>query len=700
MKHKKKSANQTDLISRLKSSLDASRNKSRSLKIRTKILLGFAIPIILMALFGIVSYKKSSNAFIENYEKSSTDTLNAIRDYLALGMTSVSEKSAELINSSSVSDYYNSRSDLSLSEKNKRYNAVREDMLLARSASTYISAVHVFGENGNGYSTVTNPPQDIYKTFINNDEGEEISKSTARYQWVGKHMVLDEELQNKHTPYAISIIRKMAGNDGYIILDISADFISRSLESIDLGSGSIVGFISGDFKETLVGSEEENVFSPLSYYQETIIREEDSGYSYEIYKGNEHLFLYSKIGDTNSYVSALIPKSTILKQASEIRNLSVIFTVIACIISIIIGTIIAGGVGNAITSVVNSITKVANGDLTVSFASKRKDEFKYLADNMEHMMERIRTLIGEVAEIGLEFARSSEMVSQTSADILESTKDTSRAIGEIEEGAVQQAEDTERCLYGMSDLSDKINQVFKNTGEIEHIADITKHTVQEGILIVDDLNDKSGATNDITQSVIEEINELNTQSHNIGDFVNTINEIAEQTNLLSLNASIEAARAGDAGRGFAVVAQEIRKLADQTLKAAGQIQSIVSVIQSKTQATVITAKEAEEIVGLQLVSLNKTTELFNNINNQVVNLIENVNDITVDIKGIEEAKEESIGAMSDVSAVSQETATATEEVTATANNQIDAVEQLSKSAINLAKEAKRLEKAIQRFRIK
>ena len=75
--------------------------------------------------------------------------------------------------------------------------------------------------------------------------------------------------------------------------------------------------------------------------------------------------------------------------------------------------------------------------------------------------------------------------------------------------------------------------------------------------------------------VISEINELKTQSQTISNFVKTINEIAEQTNLLSLNASIEAARAGDAGRGFAIVAEEIRKLADQTVKAAGQIHSIV-----------------------------------------------------------------------------------------------------------------------------
>ena len=140
------------------------------LRIRTKIILGFAIPILLMALFGLLSYQKSSEGFIENYENSSTDTLNAIRDYINLGMSFVSEKSAELINSGSVDDYYNAKGELSISEKTKRFNSVKEDMILAKSASSFISEVHVISEGGKGYSSVTNPPQSIYESFLSSDE--------------------------------------------------------------------------------------------------------------------------------------------------------------------------------------------------------------------------------------------------------------------------------------------------------------------------------------------------------------------------------------------------------------------------------------------------------------------------------------------------------------------------------------------------
>jgi methyl-accepting chemotaxis protein len=213
------------------------------------------------------------------------------------------------------------------------------------------------------------------------------------------------------------------------------------------------------------------------------------------------------------------------------------------------------------------------------------------------------------------------------------------------------------------------------------------------------LNEKSKATANITHNVISKIQEFEIQSKNIAGFVSTINEIASQTNLLSLNASIEAARAGDAGRGFAVVADEIRKLADQSVQAANQIQNIVKEIASKTKDTIDTAKEAESIVESQTVSLNKTIQVFDFINDHVNDLASNLNNISNGIKSIETAKADTMDAIQDISAVSEETAAASEEVSATAINQIDSVERMRNAAIELANNAKNLEEAIKIFKI-
>jgi methyl-accepting chemotaxis protein len=269
---------------------------------------------------------------------------------------------------------------------------------------------------------------------------------------------------------------------------------------------------------------------------------------------------------------------------------------------------IAGGVSKAISSLMKSISQASRGDLTTRFNTKRNDEFKILADGISNMMESMRKLIGEVQVVGTKVSGSAGELSNTSEELLTATKGISLTIDDIEKGIVQQSNDTEQCLLKISSLSVQVNEVSNHTSEIERIADNTKNIAGEGIITIDELNKKSKATADITQNVIQKIEEFEIQSKTISGFINVINEIAAQTNLLSLNASIEAARAGDAGRGFAVVAGEIRKLADQSVQASKQIEGIVNEIHRKTEDMVDTAKQAENIVRSQTVALNKTVE--------------------------------------------------------------------------------------------
>jgi methyl-accepting chemotaxis protein len=675
--------------------------------IRTQIIVSFAIPVILMAVFGIVSYNKSASAIISNYKNISVDTLNAVEEYLFMGIDAVSQKSYELTDNKKLKEYYKKADEMSAEEEEVAFNAVKEIVSTAKTSHSFIYSVHTIGAEGSSISSVGKTPEDIYDKFIASPEGQLIKASTDRYMWFGKHSELDEQLQNKQTNYAVSIVRKMAENNGYIIIDIPKNQIQKAISHLDLGEGSVIAFVTKDGTETLALAEGETqsvteetaIFKELSFFQEAQKSTETSASSYQNYNGSKHLFLYSKIGSTGAILCALVPEASILEQANELKSLNLFFITFACILAIFIGTVIAGRISGEIMRLSRSIAKAAKGDLTTRFDTKRKNEFLILSNSLTDMVGGMRTLIGDVAVFGNQVSGSSEILSHTSSEILDSTQGISLAIDEIEKGVVQQATDSEQCLGQMSDLSDKINQVYNNTFEMEQIAKETKMIVGDGIVTVDELNSKSSATTNITQVVIREIEELEQQSKNIANFIGVINEIASQTNLLSLNASIEAARAGDAGRGFAVVAEEIRKLADQSMNASNQITGIVSDIQNKTKVTVDSAKQAENIVKSQMESLSKTVSSFEDINNHVGNLVNNLNNIAEGVKGIEAAKDETLDAVRNISAVSQQSATSAEEVSATANNQISSVDFLSKSASQLAEDAKKLKDAIQSFKI-
>ncbi|MDF2907906.1 MAG: methyl-accepting chemotaxis sensory transducer [Herbinix sp.] len=667
--------------------------------IRTKLLMGFALPVVLMAVFGTISYNRTSQAIVENYELIASDALNAVRDYIFLGVDAVSNKSYELTDNIAMKDYYNNADTMSVQESTAALELVKNELMNAKASHSFIYSMHMIGEQGSGVSSVDELPADTYSGFIESQEGKTITSALERYVWVGNHSFLDEKLSNKQVNYSISIIRKMAENNGFIIIDVPKTEIARAVSNIKLGEGSIVGFVTNDGYETLANSEEASVFSSLEYYKEALADNKFNGVSYEKYNGKDYMFLYSKVGSTKAMVCALVPESTILAKAQSIKMLTVLAIIVASVLALFVGTLIAASIGAEISKLSKNIAVAAKGNLTTKFRTRRKDEFLILSNSLNDMVDGMRGLIEQVATVGNEVNSSADSLSATSSDILTSTKDISLAIDEIEKGVVQQASDTEQCLLQMSNLSDKINQVYNNTYEIEQIAKEAKVIVGEGITTIEELNDKSNATTEITRVVINEIEDLELQSASIESFIEVINSIADQTNLLSLNASIEAARAGEAGRGFAVVAAEIRKLAEQSVKASSQITTVVHTIKEKTKVTAHTAKKAENIVASQMESLTKTVKNFENINEQVGNLVNNLNNIAEGIRGIENAKDDTLDAISNISAVSQQTATSSEEVSATAINQITSVEYLSQSADVLAQQAKQLEEAIKIFQI-
>jgi methyl-accepting chemotaxis protein len=667
--------------------------------IRTKLLMGFAIPVVLMAVFGTISYNQTSKAIIQNYELIASDALNAVRDYIFLGVDAVSKKSYELTDNKVLKNYYNNADTMNAAESSEAFEKVKNELMNAKASHSFIYSLHMIGEQGQGVSSVDELPADIYSGFIDSPEGKIISSALDRYVWVGNHSFLDNQLNNKQVNYSISIIRKMAENNGFIIIDIPKTEIDHAVSNIKLGEGSIIGFVTSDGYETLANTEETSVFSSQEYYKNALADNKFNGVSYEKYNGKNYMFLYSKVGSTKAMVCALVPESTILAKAQSIKLLTVLAIIIASVLALFVGTLIAANIGSEISKLSKSIAVAAQGNLTTKFRTRRKDEFLILSNSLNDMVDGMRGLIEQVATVGNQVNISADNLSDTSSDILTSTKGISLAIDEIEKGVVQQASDTEQCLLQMSNLSDKINQVYNNTYEIEQIAKDAKVIVGEGITTIDELNDKSNATTEITRVVINEIEDLELQSGSIESFIEVINSIADQTNLLSLNASIEAARAGEAGRGFAVVASEIRKLAEQSVKASNQITTVVSSIKDKTRLTANSAKKAEDIVASQMEVLIKTVKNFENINEQVGNLVNNLNNIAEGVRGIENAKDDTLDAIRNISAISQQTATSSEEVSATAINQITSVEYLSQSATELAAQSKRLEEAISNFQI-
>ena len=694
-----------DEFEELKSEMISTKKDSRLMlkfqSIRVKLICAFLIPVVLIIILGVLSYSTASKAIVSSFETSAQSTIQKTSDYYNLMFSNVKTSSNDLANNKTLKEYYSKSYTGDLTTEGAAYNTLRDQITSIAGSSDAISNIFVVGSYGTPLATSTlTASESVYSGLSVTDEAKVIdSNKTA---WLSKHIFLDSK---SSSTYALSYARQLMGNNlksiGYIFFDLDKKFVTDPLNNVNLGDKSIVALVAPDNGEIVAGQNiniDSNTvyFADKDYYKKAAEGQDKSGYQYVKYNGETELFIYAK-NDAGFMVCSVIPKSVIIAQAGSIKLITIIAVIIAFGIALAVGGIIATSMSTAIHNIMGKLEKAAKGDLTVVVNSRRKDEFKVLAESINNMIGKMKQLIEETKSVSLTVDDSAKTVTDSAKTLLDATRGITDSISGIEKGIVQQANDSESCMRQMDVLSEKINIVSDNSNKISEIAEGTKEIVQTGLNTIDELNSNVKDTVDITNAVIIGIQALQESSKSIGNIIGVINEIAEQTNLLSLNASIEAARAGDAGRGFAVVAGEIRKLADQSVESANKIRIIIEEIDSKTKATVTTAKQAESVVAVQEKSLKNTLAVFVDIQSQVVELVTNVNNIASGVNDIADTKSETLFAIENISAVSEETAATAQEVTETATKQMEAVEDLNRAAESLNKNASALSQAIDLF---
>lgn len=684
--------------------------------VRTKLIGAFLIPVALIVILGVVSCNKASKGIIDNYEKASLSTLEMMKNYFELGFESVSAKASLFNTNSSIKNYYSGFYANDASEELEQYKVVQNLLTANVLDDSVVEHVYIFAQSGKGVSTKGTLSSSLYNTFLESEEGKAFIESNERYMWSGYHHYLDEVESINDSDYGLSLSQYLYNSNnkksGLILIDIKKEFLTDAMNNTNFGVGSIVGFISKDKKEILCGDYPEN-FSLLNTelhmnnieeskeeeVEQDALNTNNSGFTYVDLDGKSYLYLYTTLDKQEAMVYALIPKDMITKQANEVLEITILIVIIACIIAIVVGSILASGIGNTIKLVNQGLMKAEEGDMTVSIKVKRKDEFSKLAAGINSMVSGMKNLICRMINVSESILKGADEVAVNSELLLKGTEEITKAVFEIEQGANMQAEDAVVCLNQMSGLSTNIELVGDKAENIDNIVKDTLEAVKNGIVTVDDLSKKANDTVDITQRVIEDIQKLERKSLAVYEIINTINVISKQTNLLSLNASIEAARAGEAGRGFVVVAEEIRKLAVQSQDAASEIEDIITEISIQTKETVGTAKQSENIVASQESTLNNTVQVFSNINEYVEELVSNLTQILDGINEIQRAKEDTLRAVQNITATTQQTAAATNELSVTVEDQMNSVEALNQVAIKLDDAVHSLEGTVSVFTI-
>lgn len=660
--------------------------------IRFKLIASFLVSVICIVVLGVASYRTASSSMIKNYKNSSQQTVEMMQQYLELIISSEKNEYKQYLKDEQFTKYVGNveSAEAHLSTKAKLEGEVQGKKAL----DDKLSGIYFFRDDNDGiYCSQGDIPEDAYSAYVGTPQGAEVAGND--YDWLiyGQNPQTDEALGIATENYAFRIARKVQDSDTVLVLDIDSKFILNAMQSLDPGKGGYVAIITSDGKEFYSDQEIDSSvirFYGKDFYVKACEAEEQSGNNTVYIDGKEYLFVYSKLPAGGLMAAALIPADTLLKQTNDIKILSIILTVLASIISIILGSINSNSISNNINYILDKLQKVSKGDLTIKVHSKSKDEFILLCDGLNHTVAHVKHLIQKVNDVSLQLNDAASYVTNTAGTFMETSSDIQNAVSEIEIGVNRLDSGSEDCLNQMDSLSGKIQDVGTNAEEIERLTSVVSGTINSGINSVQGLTDSAQSTSDITREVISEIGQLEEKTTLINKIISAINNIAEETSLLSVNASIEAARAGEAGKGFAIVAEQIMQLSNQCLDSAAQIGEIVAQIDKQTNAVVNTAMRAEEIVFSQNGAVESTTDAFRQIEKQVESLLLALNTISNNVMDMSTSRTETLDAISGISAVSSETAACSTSVYEAAGTQMESVTQLNEAAHQLGERADEL----------
>jgi len=300
----------------------------------------------------------------------------------------------------------------------------------------------------------------------------------------------------------------------------------------------------------------------------------------------------------------------------------------------------------AILRLLDEIADLGEGDLTVH-ATVTEDFTGAIADSINYAIEQLRELVARVASTAESVAASSN-----------ETRATSLRLSEASE---HQATQIANASSSINEISENLSKVSENAEQLANTAQRSVTVARNGASVVQNTIEGMNNIREQIQDTSKRIKRLGESSQEIGDIVSLINEIADQTNILALNASIQAAMAGEAGRGFAVVADEVQGLAERAAASTRQIENLVKTIQSDTNEAVASMEQttAEVVRGAQLA--NNAGNALNDIQTTSENLATLILAIAKETQNQSQSAESIVGSMRVIQDISAQTLEGTTE---------------------------------------
>lgn len=359
-------------------------------------------------------------------------------------------------------------------------------------------------------------------------------------------------------------------------------------------------------------------------------------------------------------------ESEALAGITTVTGVAVGISAIVVLLAIIICFILGRRLMSPLVKVSTIIEEIANGDINADFGMVKEsnDEIGLIIEKMKELTQSLGSIVGKIRNSSDTMSANSYELNDTSSQTLAANNEISKAVEDVAEGSTGMAASISKINENLLEMSNETKDINESVNEIRN----QTTAVQDSSKIMNDkiksMQDSSHKMDEGISAISKRIETVNTTVDKVSNIVSVIEEISSETNLLSLNASIEAARAGDAGKGFAVVAQEIRVLSDNTNTELENIKQIISSLVEECRYCVQASGTIVEDNAKQKEEIKAVLDEFGSLDEQIQKTAEKADEIEELVTAMIELNDDITKSSNSLTDVSAANAAATEEMNA------------------------------------
>jgi len=392
-------------------------------------------------------------------------------------------------------------------------------------------------------------------------------------------------------------------------------------------------------------------------------------------------------------------ESEALAGITTVTGVAVGIIAIVVIIAIIISFIMGRRLMRPLVKVSTIIEDVANGNIEADFSvvKESNDEIGLIIEKMKELTQSLGSIVGKIRNSSDTMSSNSYELNDTSSQTLAANNEISKAVEDVAEGSTGMAASISKINENLLEMSNETKDINASVDEIKN----QTTAVQDSSKIMNDkiksMQDSSHKMDEGISAISKRIETVNTTVDKVSNIVSVIEEISSETNLLSLNASIEAARAGDAGKGFAVVAQEIRVLSDNTNTELENIKQIISSLVEECRYCVQASGTIVEDNAKQKEEIKAVLDEFGSLDEQIQKTAEKADEIEELVTAMIELNDDITKSSNSLTDVSAANAAATEEMNANIEELNAMMHGVSEMAEHMNNESDGLKEALSFF---